>query len=176
MMPEMSGFEACKKIREFSSIPVLFLTAKTLEPDKANAYEMGGDDFLSKPFTQEEFVRKVNSLIRRYNVYKGKTDASGDTIVVGSICIDTYKHTVTKEGLPLRLTEKEYALLAFLAENRGRPWSLEALYENIWKEKYLPASSNTVMVHVLRLRQKIEENSAQPELVRTIYGKGYQID
>lgn len=176
MMPEMSGLEACKTIREFSSVPVLFLTAKTQEPDKQEAYETGGDDFLSKPFSQSEFIRKINTLIRRYNVYKGKETTDERILSIGNIQMDVYKRTVTKNGENVRLTDKEYALLYFLMENRGKPWSLEALYENIWQEKYLPSSSNTVMVHVLRLRQKIEENPAGPEIIRTIYGKGYQID
>lgn len=176
MMPEMSGLDACRAIRKFSSVPILFLTAKTQEPDKQEAYETGGDDFLSKPFSQSEFIRKINTLIRRYNVYKGKEDADEKILSVANIEMDIYKRTVKKNGENVRLTDKEYALLYFLMENRGKPWSLEELYENIWKEKYLPSSSNTVMVHVLRLRQKIEENPAQPDIIRTIYGKGYQID
>ena len=176
MMPRLSGTEACEKIREFSSIPVLFLTAKTKEPDQNEAYDVGGDDFLPKPFTQNEFNRKVNALIRRYKVYRGKDETDPKNITVGNISIDSFKRIVTKNGEPVKLTDKEYALLFFLVEHKGQPWSLEALYENIWQEKYLPSSSNTVMVHILRLRQKIEENSAQPEIIRTIYGKGYQVD
>lgn len=176
MMPRLSGTGACEKIREFSSIPVLFLTAKTKEPDQNEAYDVGGDDFLPKPFTQNEFNRKVNALIRRYKVYRGKDETDPKNITVGNISIDSFKRIVTKNGEPVKLTDKEYALLFFLVEHKGQPWSLEALYENIWQEKYLPSSSNTVMVHILRLRQKIEDNSAQPEIIRTIYGKGYQVD
>ena len=163
MMPGMSGTESCAAIREFSSVPVLFLTAKTQEPDKNEAYDIGGDDFLSKPFEQSELIRKV------------KDNADG-ILRVGTISIDPYKRVVTKEDEVIHLTDKEFALLFFLVKNRGRSWNLDELYENIWQEKYLPSSSNTVMVHVLRLRQKIEENPAQPEIIRTIYGKGYQVD
>ena len=176
MMPGMSGTESCAAIREFSSVPVLFLTAKTQEPDKNEAYDIGGDDFLSKPFEQGELIRKVKALIRRYNVYKGREDNADGILRVGTISIDPYKRVVTKEGDVIHLTDKEFALLFFLVKNRGRSWNLDELYENIWQEKYLPSSSNTVMVHVLRLRQKIEENPAQPEIIRTIYGKGYQVD
>ena len=176
MMPKLSGTEACEQIREFSSVPVLFLTAKTKEPDQNEAYVVGGDDFLPKPFTQNDFNRKVNALIRRYRVYRGKSEVDAKNITVGNISIDSFKRIVTKNGEIVKLTDKEYALLFFLVEHRGKPWSLEALYENIWQEKYLPSSSNTVMVHILRLRQKIEDNSAQPEIIRTIYGKGYQVD
>ena len=176
MMPEMSGTESCSAIREFSSVPVLFLTAKTQEPDKNEAYDTGGDDFLSKPFEQSELVRKVKALIRRYNIYKGREDNNDGILRVGAISIDPYKRVVTKDNEVIHLTDKEFALLFFLVKNRGRSWNLDELYENIWQEKYLPSSSNTVMVHVLRLRQKIEDNPAQPEIIRTIYGKGYQVD
>ena len=176
MMPEMSGTESCEAIREFSSVPVLFLTAKTQEPDKNEAYDIGGDDFLSKPFEQGELIRKVKALIRRYNVYKGREDNADGILRVGTISIDPYKRVVMKEDEVIHLTDKEFALLFFLVKNRGRSWNLDELYENIWQEKYLPSSSNTVMVHVLRLRQKIEDNPAQPEIIRTIYGKGYQVD
>lgn len=176
MMPEMSGTESCAVIREFSSVPVLFLTAKTQEPDKNEAYDTGGDDFLSKPFEQGELIRKVKALIRRYNVYKGREDNADGILRVGTISIDPYKRVVMKENEVIHLTDKEFALLFFLVKNRGRSWNLDELYENIWQEKYLPSSSNTVMVHVLRLRQKIEDNPAQPEIIRTIYGKGYQVD
>lgn len=176
MMPEMSGTESCAVIREFSSVPVLFLTAKTQEPDKNEAYDIGGDDFLSKPFEQGELIRKVKALIRRYNVYKGREDNADGILRVGAISIDPYKRVVMKEDEVIHLTDKEFALLFFLVKNRGRSWNLDELYENIWQEKYLPSSSNTVMVHVLRLRQKIEDNPAQPEIIRTIYGKGYQVD
>jgi DNA-binding response OmpR family regulator len=176
MMPGMSGIEACKTIREFSSVPVLFLTAKTQEPDKNEAYDVGGDDFISKPFVPNELVRKVKALIRRYNVYKGRESEDNSVIRVANIIIEPYKRLVTKNDEVVHLTDKEFALLLFLVENRGRAWSLVQLYENIWQEQYLQSSSNTVMVHILRLRQKIEDNPAQPEIIRTIYGKGYQVD
>lgn len=176
MMPGMSGTEACRAIREISSVPVLFLTAKTQEPDKNEAYETGGDDFISKPFVPNELVRKVKALIRRYNVYKGRESEDNSLIQVANIVIDPYKRIVIKNGEIVHLTDKEFALLLFLVENRGKAWSLVQLYENIWQEQYLQSSSNTVMVHILRLRQKIEDNPAQPEIIRTIYGKGYQVD
>lgn len=176
MMPKLSGIEACEEIRKFSMVPVLFLTAKTQEPDRNTAYDVGGDDFLAKPFTQSEFNRKVNALVRRYKIYRGKSDDDAKHLTVGNISIDVLKRIVKKNDVVIKLTDKEYALLYFLVEHRGETWSLEALYENIWGEKFLPTSSNTVMVHILRLRQKVEDNSAQPEIIRTIYGKGYQVD
>ncbi len=176
MMPGMSGVDACREIRKFSSVPVLFLTAKTQENDKNEAYDTGGDDFLSKPFPQNELSRKVKALIRRYNEYSGKDETGEETLRIADVVVDTNKRVVFKGAEPIHLTEKEYALFCFMIKNRGITWSLTDLYENIWKEKYLPSSSNTVMVHILRLRQKIEDNPAHPEIIRTIYGKGYQID
>lgn len=117
MMPKLSGTEACQQIREFSSIPVLFLTAKTKEPDQNEAYDVGGDDFLAKPFTQSEFNRKVNALIRRYKVYRGKSETDPKNISVGNINIDSFKRIVIKNGEVIKLTDKEYALLFFLVEH-----------------------------------------------------------
>lgn len=178
MMPRMSGTDACAKIREFSQAPVLFLTAKTRDFDKDEAYGCGGDDFLSKPFTPSELMRKVCSLIRRYRVYnsaKGEKSyfesASSEGIVLNPV-----QKTVMRNGELIRLSGKEYEILAFLMTHRGITWSLQELYENVWHDKYLPSSSNTVMVHVLRLRQKVEICPERPSLIRTVYGKGYRID
>lgn len=106
MMPKLSGTEACQQIREFSSIPVLFLTAKTKEPDQNEAYDVGGDDFLAKPFTQSEFNRKVNALIRRYKVYRGKSETDPKNISVGNINIDSFKRIVIKNGEVIKLTDQ----------------------------------------------------------------------
>lgn len=178
MMPEMSGTQACKVIRSFSSVPILFLTAKTKDSDKEEAFVGGGDDFLTKPFVQPDLLRKVKSLIRRYKIYKGKDESgSGSSaIVIDNVVIDIGKRTVYKDSEKVKMTDKEIDLLIFLIKNRGRPWKIEELYENVWNDKFFPSSSNTIMVHILRLRQKIENNPAQPAIIRTIYGKGYQID
>jgi DNA-binding response OmpR family regulator len=179
MMPNMDGIAACTKIRELSKVPVLFLTAKTKEPDQNQAYDAGGDDFLAKPFTQGEFNRKVSALIRRYNVYQGKMSQNGETdngeIIIKNIVIDPANQRVKKNGEIVRLTDKEYDLLIFLAEHLGEPWSIADLYEKVWGEEYLTSSSNTIMVHMLRLRQKLEDNPQKPEILKTIYGKGYQV-
>lgn len=176
MMPGMSGIDACREIRRFSPIPVLFLTAKTQENDKNEAYDIGGDDFLSKPFSQADLSRKVKALIRRYNVYKGRNENSEEQLQIANILVDINKRAVFKDGTPVHFTEKEYDLFYYMLKNRGKTWNLTELYENIWREKYLPTSSNTVMVHILRIRQKIEDNPAHPKIIRTIHGKGYQID
>lgn len=173
MMPGMSGFETCDRIRELSNVPILFLTAKSAEADRISAYSSGGDDFLSKPFSQGEFLAKVNSLLRRYKEYRGKPEAA---LAIGDLVVDLASRSVKKDGSDVALTDTEYAILEHLLHNRGSTVTAMDMYEAVWKEKFLPGSNNTVMVHVLNLRRKIEENPSNPKIIRTIWGKGYQID
>ena len=173
MMPGMDGFQTCDAIRKDSNVPVLFLTAKSAENDRVSAYSSGGDDFLSKPFSSVELLAKVSSLLRRYKEYRGKPE---EALAVENLEVDFSTHKVTSSGKPVALTDTEYAILAYLLQNRGRTVTAVELYEAVWNEKYLAGSSNTVMVHVLNLRRKIEENSSSPKIVRTVWGKGYQID
>lgn len=175
MMPGLDGITTCAKIREISSAPILFLTAKTQESDKYSAYSSGGDDFLSKPFSQAELLMKVESLTRRYRVYKGKNFASAENIS-DRIVVDTEKRIIYKDGYPLDITDTEYQIFLYLIKNRGKAVSAYELYEGVWNEKYLPSSANTVMVHMLNLRKKIEDDATSPKVIRTIWGKGYQID
>lgn len=173
MMPGMDGFQTCDAIRKDSNVPVLFLTAKSAENDRVSAYSSGGDDFLSKPFSSVELLAKVSSLMRRYKEYRGKPE---EALAVENLEVDFSTHKVTSSGKPVALTDTEYAILAYLLQNRGRTVTAVELYEAVWNEKYLAGSGNTVMVHVLNLRRKIEENSSSPKIVRTVWGKGYQID
>ena len=173
MMPGLDGVEASRQIRECSPAPILFLTARTQEKDKLAAYQAGGDDYLAKPFSQPELLMKVDSLLRRYRVYKGKTAGK---YLRQDIALDEENRRVLKDGEPLELTEKEFAILLFLANHRGRVVSVAQIYEGVWHEKYMPASNNTVMVHIVNLRKKLEEDPADPRLIRTVWGKGYQID
>lgn len=173
MMPGLDGVEASRCIRACSPAPILFLTARTQEKDKLAAYQAGGDDYLAKPFSQAELLMKVESLLRRYRVYKGKTAGK---YLRQDIVLDEENRRVLKDGEPLELTEKEFAILLFLANHRGRVVAVEQIYEGVWHEKYMPASNNTVMVHIVNLRKKLEEDPANPNLIRTVWGKGYQVD
>jgi DNA-binding response OmpR family regulator len=173
MMPGMSGYEACGKIRALSNAPILFLTAKSAEADMISAYGSGGDDFLSKPFSQGEFLAKVNSLLRRYKEYRGKP---AEALTIDSLEVDLETHSVKSSGKDVTLTDTEYAILEYLLKNRGSTVTAAELYESVWKERFLPGSGNTVMVHVLNLRRKIEEMPSAPKIIRTVWGKGYQID
>lgn len=173
MMPGMSGYEACGKIRALSNAPILFLTAKSAEADMISAYGSGGDDFLSKPFSQVEFLAKVNSLLRRYKEYRGKP---AEALTIDGLEVDLETHSVKSSGKDVTLTDTEYAILEYLLKNRGSTVTAAELYESVWKERFLPGSGNTVMVHVLNLRRKIEETPCAPKIIRTVWGKGYQID
>lgn len=157
MMPGMDGVAACTEIRQHSVVPILFLTAKAQPADMSGAYGSGGDDYLIKPFSNHELFLRVDSLIRRYRVYHGK----------GTVC---------KNGRSVEMTKTEFELLQYLIANRGTAVSARKLYEDVWHEKFLPSSANTVMVHILKLRKKLEDDPANPTLIRTVWGKGYQID
>ena len=174
MMPGMDGVETCEKIREFSNVPVLFLTAKSAEKDRLSAYQSGGDDFLSKPFSQPELLAKVKSLLRRYQEYRGKPASS--VWSSGNIEVDLGTRMVRNGGENVPLTDTEYSILECLVKNRGRTVTTQELYETVWNEKFLPGSGNTIMVHVLNLRRKIEEVPSSPKIIRTVWGRGYQID
>ncbi|MBR2876877.1 MAG: response regulator transcription factor [Clostridia bacterium] len=173
MMPYEDGITVMKKIREFSNIPALFLTAKTQESDKAEAYASGGDDYLAKPFSQNELLMKVNSLIRRYRDYSGVDDEKNKE---DAIVIDEKNKKVYKLGVELNLTDTEYDMLKFFMENRGKPVDTKTLYEKVWGEKYIASAANTIMVHILNLRKKIEDDHTAPMYLKTIWGKGYQFD
>ena len=173
MMPGMDGFETCAQIRAFSKVPILFLTAKSAEEDLLRAYAGGGDDFLSKPFSPGEFTAKVRSLLRRWQEYRGKPATALD---LGGLEVDRASRSVRRGGKAIALTDTEYAILEHLLDRRGNTVTAQEMYEAVWKERFLQGSSNTVMVHVLNLRRKVEEDPSNPRLIRTVWGKGYQID
>jgi DNA-binding response OmpR family regulator len=170
MMPGLNGVQACAEIRKFSTVPMLFLTAKSQLADKAEAYASGGDDYLAKPFSQNELMLKVESLTRRYRVYKGKQEPTADL----DITLDEEQSCVYRNGQRIDLTDKEFAILRFFFRNRGKTVDVQTVYEGVWGEKFLPSSNNTVMVHILNLRKKLEADPANPKLIRTVWGKGYQ--
>ena len=174
MMPGMDGIETCGKIRESSNVPILFLTAKSAEQDRIAAYRSGGDDFLSKPFSQPELLAKVSSLLRRYREYRGKPASMVWTN--GNLEVDLNTRMVRNAGENVPLTDTEYSILECLVKNRGRTVTTQELYESVWNEKFLPGSGNTIMVHVLNLRRKIEEVPSSPRIIRTVWGRGYQVD
>ena len=174
MLPGMDGFTIIQKLRESRiKTPVIVLSAKNSVEDKVRGLQAGGDDYLAKPFSHAELMMKVESLLRRYRVYKNKS--SGRMLRPG-IVLDEENRRVLLDGAPLELTETEFSILQCLAQNRGRVVPVRTIYETVWHETYMPASNNTVMVHIVNLRKKLVEDPANPRLIRTVWGKGYQID
>lgn len=177
MMPLKSGFIACKEIREKSIAPILFLTAKDQDSDKSMGFSAGGDDYLSKPFSYPEFLTRVKSLLRRYYVYQGKQKTTDcNTLCIDLLYIDFIKQQVAVNGREIPLTGLEYRILILMAKNRKKIFSAQNLYESIWNEPYFYSANNTIMVHILKLRKKIEINYRDPQIIKTAWGKGYYID
>ncbi len=176
MMPSMSGIEATAEIRKGSITPILFLTARSLVGDKMSAYEAGGDDYLVKPFSSFELVMKVESLLRRYMIYKGKEDESENIELGGGVSIDYEKRQVYKNGERIDLRDRELDILFYLYEHRGEVLDTKSIYEAVWGEAALQSGSNNVMVNMLNLRKKLEDDSSSPKVIKTVWGRGYLIE
>lgn len=178
MMPGQSGLKVCEELRKTSNVPILFLSAKSHDSDKMLGLMIGADDYLPKPFSYPELLGRVRALLRRYTVYKGRSerDSSTEPIAVGSLSVDPARNRVTLGGEAIRLTETEYQILLLLAGNRGRIFSTEDIFEKVWKSAYTVSSSGTVMVHIRKLRAKIEEDSQNPRYIQTVWGKGYKCE
>lgn len=182
MMPGMDGYHTCMEIRKNSNAPILFLSAKTKESDKMLGFSSGGDDYLAKPFSYNELVSRAKALIRRYNVYRGKkedgrrTFAGGSALRFHDLEINEDTQTVMRCGRTVDLTDTEYEVLHLLVKNRHQIFSAERLYESVWQEPYYYGANNTVMVHIRNLRRKIESDPKNPELIKTVWGRGYRCD
>ena len=169
MMPEMDGLTACAKIREFSNVPIILLTAKTEDMDKLMGFESGADDYLTKPFNILELKARIRALLRRSGVGTGTT---ANTLSVGSITLDLDSRNAYKAGVLADLTAKEFDVIEFLMRNPNRVYSREALLDTIWAYEYR-SDIRTVDVHIRRLREKLEENPAEPIYIMTKWGVGY---
>ena len=182
MMPGISGLKTCEEIRKRSNAPILFLTAKARESDKLIGLMAGGDDYLTKPFSYTELLARTKALLRRYYFYKGKEDdghkdaKQEDYLVRGKIKINTKYNEVLMGSKKVELPEIEYNMLLLMMKHPGRIFSTKNLYESVWQEPYFYVSNNTVMVHIRKLRIKIEKDSKNPEYIHTIWGKGYKFD
>lgn len=178
MMPGMTGFDACNLIRDISRVPILFLTAKSQSVDKEEAYNQGGDDYLVKPFTEIELLLKVKSLVRRYNSnFEAEAKQKDGEIVIGeNILINLHNECVFKDGSHISLTDKEFKILKFFLEHRGQTVKNQEVYEDIWGGNGKKNTGNKVMVHILNLRRKLENDPANPTVIKTVWGKGYRID
>lgn len=174
MMPVMDGFNLLRRIRERSTIPVIFLTARTDDMDKVLGLGLGADDYLSKPFSVAELVARVGAQLRRSNEYLSPKGKSATTITYGSLAIDREKCCAYKNGSPIELGAKEYKLLLHFMENPERVFTKRQLYHAVWDEEYY-FDDNTVMVHISRIRNRIEDDPQKPKYLKTIRGIGYKL-
>ena len=176
MMPGMSGYKVCAEIRERSMVPVLFLTAKPQDSDKSMGFSSGGDDYLSKPFSYNELLARIKALLRRYYVYSGKSKEETNYVTVLDLTVNTEYNEVKKGDSEISLTDIEYKILLLLSSNKRRIFSVQNIYESIWDEPYYYSANNTVMVHIRKLRSKIEDDPQNPKYIKTVWGKGYRVE
>ena len=178
MMPGLDGYQTCRKMREESNAPILFLSARTKDSDKTLGFSSGGDDYLAKPFSYNELISRAKALIRRYQVYRGKAEqpVKLNRFSCRNLIVDEETKNVYSDGELLELTDTEYAILLLLLKNLHQVFSAERLYEAVWKESFYYGAENTVMVHIRNLRRKVERDSKNPSIIKTSWGKGYYCD
>ena len=169
MMPELDGLEACMRIREFSNVPIIMLTAKSEDADKLMGFECGADDYLTKPFNILELKARVRALLRRA---AGVQRSQGSVLTVGNVSLNTEERVAIRDGQVVDLTAKEYDLIELLMRNPRRVYSRENLMNVVWGYSYA-GDYRTVDVHIRRLREKLEENPAEPDHIMTKWGVGY---
>ena len=174
MMPRLDGIHATLKIREFSSVPIIFLSAKSEDTDKILGLNMGADDYITKPFNPLELVARVKSNLRRYTQLGSLNVENNALYQVGGLCMNDDTKEVTVDGEPVKLTPIEYNILFLLVKNQGKVFSIDQIYENIWNEEAIGAD-NTVAVHIRHIREKIEINPKEPRYLKVVWGVGYKV-
>ena len=175
MMPQMDGITATARIREFSNVPIILITAKSETEDKVLGLNVGADDYITKPFVPVEVLARVRSQLRRYARLGSRLEQQSDTLVIGDIELDDRTKSVTVSGDPVALTPTEYSILHLLMSNPGRVYSTKALYEAVWQEVAL-GSEGAVAVHIRHLREKIEINPSEPRYLKVVWGQGYKME
>ncbi len=175
MMPNINGLAACQMIREKANIPIIMLSAKSSDADKIIGLNLGADDYMTKPFNPLELVARVKSQLRRFTTLNPNPQTATDLILIRDLCIDQKKHIVTIRGENATLTPIEFEILVLLCSHPNIVFSMEEIFEKVWKERYYD-SNNTVMVHIRKLREKIEKNPRYPEYIKTVWGVGYKVE
>ena len=173
MMPQLSGSEACMKIRVFSDVPIIMLTARSEDADKLMGFACGADDYVTKPFNPVELLARVRSQLRRYMTLGGGHVAP-TAVTIGGVSLDDNAKTVTVDGDTVNLTPLEYDILRLLMQHPGKVFSPHEIYRRVWHED--PAADNPVAVHVRHIREKIEINPAEPRYLKVVWGKGYKME
>ena len=177
MMPRMDGIQMTIKLREKYDFPVIFLSAKSEEVDKIMGLNMGADDYVTKPFTPMELLARVNSQLRRYRKFAEKLnqrEAPSNVYTIGGLEINEDTVEVTVDGEPVKMTPMEYKILLLLMKNPGRVFSAEEIYERVWNERAV--NTDTIMVHVRNIREKIEINPKEPKYLKVVWGVGYKLE
>jgi len=175
MMPVMDGITAISRIREFSNVPIILLTAKSETEDMVLGLNVGADDYITKPFVPVEVLARVRSQLRRYARLGSFPEQDSNLLTIGGISLDDRAKTVTVEGEPVSLTPTEYAILHLLMRNPGKVYSTKNLYESVWQEAAL-GSEGAVAVHIRHLREKIEINPSEPRYLKVVWGQGYRME
>ena len=175
MMPVMDGITAASKIREFSNVPIIFLTAKSETEDVVLGLNVGADDYITKPFIPVEVLARVRSHLRRYEKLGSRTTEAEDEVILGGIILNDRTKEVTVEGESVSLTPTEYSILRLLMTHPGKVYSTKALYEAVWQEAAF-GSEGAVAVHIRHLREKIEINPSEPRYLKVVWGQGYKIE
>ena len=178
MLPDGSGLDLCRKIRERHTYPVIMLTAKDEESDKINGLTLGADDYITKPFRPLELLARVKAQLRRYKKYNPAQTAlpHAAVLVHGGLTMDISNHACMLNERPLELTPTEFAILRILLERRGSVVSAEDLFHEIWQDEYYSKSNNTITVHIRHLREKMGDTAENPSYIRTVWGVGYKIE
>ena len=177
MMPRMDGITMTMKLRENHDFPVIFLSAKSEEVDKILGLDMGADDYVTKPFTPMELLARVNSQLRRYRKFMEKLvkkEIMKNIYVIGGLELNEDTKEVSVDGEPVKVTPTEYKILLLLMKNAGRVFSAEEIYEWVWQERAV--NTDTIMVHVRNIREKIEINPKEPKYLKVVWGVGYKIE
>lgn len=175
MMPVMDGITAAAKIREFSNVPIIFLTAKSETEDVVLGLNVGADDYITKPFVPVEVLARVRSHLRRYDKLGSRTSEGEDELTLGGIVLNDRTKVVTVDGTEVALTPTEYSILRLLMKHPGKVYSTKALYEEVWQEAAF-GSEGAVAVHIRHLREKIEINPSEPRYLKVVWGQGYKIE
>ncbi|BBH21660.1 DNA-binding response regulator [Paenibacillus baekrokdamisoli] len=176
MMPNLDGIKACLKIRELSNIPIIMLSAKGEDLDKIMGLSTGADDYVTKPFNPLELIARVKAQLRGRGFSSLSQSSDQSEICVDDLVIHKEFHTITIRGKEAALTPIEFAILELLATYRGQVFSIDKIYQNVWKDQTAYYSDNTVMVHIRNIREKIEVNPREPQYIKTVWGVGYKIE
>lgn len=176
MLPDMNGFQICKKIREKYRYPVIMLTAKGEEIDKITGLTLGADDYITKPFLPLELVARVKAQLRRYKKYNVGNEPEEDILIHSGLVLNVKTHECTLNEKPLSLTPTEFSILRILCQQKGNVVSSEELFHQIWGDEYFSKSNNTITVHIRHLREKMGDSFEEPQYIKTVWGCGYKIE